>query len=306
MVSYEYDAYGKLLNKNGSAASTVGIYNPFRYKGYYYDVETQLFYCNSRYYSPELCRFISPDSIEYLDPESINGLNLYCYCMNNPISYIDPSGNLPQWAKWAIGAGVIAILAVATVLTAGAAGVGVGAAFAAGFAGSAIGVGASGLAVTIAGSAFAGAVIGAGFGLIGGALVGGISSGSWSVALEGAANGFMMGSITGAISGSIRGGINYARTSPLIRSVNTDELNSIKSTGQFSSSGHSETKWFATNSTDASKWANWFGQSDYVGIRVPKSAFKNFYFDPVLDYIGPAYNIEIGYLNSLLKGIWYF
>lgn len=73
--------------------------------------------------------------------------------------------------------------------------------------------------------------------MIGGALVGGISSGSWSGALEGAANGFMMGSITGAISGGIRGGINYARTSPLIRSVSADELNSIKSTGQFSSSG---------------------------------------------------------------------
>ena len=56
-------------------------------------VETQLFYCNSRYYSPELCRFISPDSIEYLDPESINGLNLYCYCMNNPIMYADPNGH---------------------------------------------------------------------------------------------------------------------------------------------------------------------------------------------------------------------
>ena len=52
-----------------------------------YDVETQLFYCNSRYYSPELCRFISPDSIEYLDTQSINGLNLYAYCMNNPVNY---------------------------------------------------------------------------------------------------------------------------------------------------------------------------------------------------------------------------
>lgn len=38
-------------------------------------------------------RFISPDSIEYLDPESINGLNLYCYCYNNPINYCDPSGH---------------------------------------------------------------------------------------------------------------------------------------------------------------------------------------------------------------------
>lgn len=107
--------------------------------------------------------------------------------------------------------------------------------------------------------------------------------------------------VVGAISGCIKGGINYARTSPLIRSVSADELNSIKSTGQFSSSGYSESKWFATNSTDASKWANWFGQSDYVGIRVPKSTFKNFYFDPLLDNIAPVYNIEISYLNSILK-----
>lgn len=45
------------------------------------------------YYSPELCRFISPDDVSYLDPESVNGLNLYCYCLNNPISYADPSGH---------------------------------------------------------------------------------------------------------------------------------------------------------------------------------------------------------------------
>ena len=56
-------------------------------------VETQLYYCNSRYYSPELCRFISPDNVSYLDPSCVNGLNLYCYCMNNPIIYADPSGH---------------------------------------------------------------------------------------------------------------------------------------------------------------------------------------------------------------------
>ena len=51
-----------------------------------------------RYYSPELCRFIQPDDIEYLDPSSINGLNLYCYCFNNPIMYADPSGCFPVLA----------------------------------------------------------------------------------------------------------------------------------------------------------------------------------------------------------------
>ena len=57
-------------------------------------VETGLFWLSSRYYSPELCRFISPDDVEYLDPESVNGLNLYCYCYNDPINYCDPSGNM--------------------------------------------------------------------------------------------------------------------------------------------------------------------------------------------------------------------
>ena len=52
-----------------------------------YDVESGLYYCITRYYSPELCIFTSIDSIEYLDCESINGLDLYCYCLNNPISF---------------------------------------------------------------------------------------------------------------------------------------------------------------------------------------------------------------------------
>ena len=54
-------------------------------------VETSLFWLSLRYYSPELCRFISPDDVDYLDPTSINGLNLYCYCMNNPVNYIQSS-----------------------------------------------------------------------------------------------------------------------------------------------------------------------------------------------------------------------
>lgn len=92
MVQYEYTAYGKISSITGSLASTIGAYNPFRYKGYYYDKESTMYYCNSRYYNPEWCRFISPDSIEYLDPSSINGLNLYAYCYNDSINYVDSSG----------------------------------------------------------------------------------------------------------------------------------------------------------------------------------------------------------------------
>ena len=93
VVKYSYDQFGKVESVTGTKASTLGVINSMLYKGYYYDVETQLIYCNSRYYSPELCRWISPDSIEYLDPESINGLNLYAYCGNDPINRYDPTGH---------------------------------------------------------------------------------------------------------------------------------------------------------------------------------------------------------------------
>lgn len=70
----------------------LGELNPFRYRGYYYDIETELYYLQTRYYDPEIGRFISQDSVEYADPKTINGLNLYAYCLNNPIRYIDPYG----------------------------------------------------------------------------------------------------------------------------------------------------------------------------------------------------------------------
>ena len=93
IVSYEYDAFGKNINTKDSSSIQLGILNPFKYKGYYYDDETGWFWLSSRYYSSELCRFINPDSVDYLKWESINGLNLYAYAKNNPIMYYDPSGH---------------------------------------------------------------------------------------------------------------------------------------------------------------------------------------------------------------------
>ena len=66
--------------------------NPYRYRGYYYDTETGLYYLKSRYYDPETGRFITIDDISYLAPDTINGLNLYAYCGNNPVRFIDPYG----------------------------------------------------------------------------------------------------------------------------------------------------------------------------------------------------------------------
>ena len=93
VLEYTYDAYGNILEIKGSKKNTLGKVNPIVYKGYYYDFEIELYWLTSRYYSPKLGRFISPDSIEYLDYEIINGLNLYCYCMNNPVMYFDPTGH---------------------------------------------------------------------------------------------------------------------------------------------------------------------------------------------------------------------
>ena len=93
VVKYRYTAYGKITSITGSLANTIGAYNPFRYKGYYYDTETKMYYCKSRYYNPEWCRWLNGDSASYLDIQTINGMNLFNYCHNSPIMYMDENGN---------------------------------------------------------------------------------------------------------------------------------------------------------------------------------------------------------------------
>ena len=97
VVQYKYDAWGNhaVLDAGGSDiefATHIGNLNPFRYRGYYYDTETGLYYLKSRYYDPEVGRFISIDGISYLDAETVNGLNLYAYCLDNPVMFIDLGG----------------------------------------------------------------------------------------------------------------------------------------------------------------------------------------------------------------------
>uniref|UniRef100_UPI00047AC0DC RHS repeat-associated core domain-containing protein n=1 Tax=Haploplasma modicum TaxID=2150 RepID=UPI00047AC0DC len=88
-----------------------------------------LYYCESRYYDPELGRWLSIDSYNYLDPSSANGSNLYAYCVNNPVMYLDSDGNSPTWwnpfswsneTKIIIGAAFIVVGLIATVATGGA------------------------------------------------------------------------------------------------------------------------------------------------------------------------------------------
>lgn len=96
-------------NNSNNVTTGIGVLNPFRYRGYYYDTETGLYYLQTRYYDPEVGRFISQDSIEYADPETINGLNLYAYCGNNPVMNVDPSGKFFFTILFlTIGIGVVA------------------------------------------------------------------------------------------------------------------------------------------------------------------------------------------------------
>ena len=125
VARYAYDAYGvcKVMSSGGAVNTDkdfVGNINPFRYRGYYYDVETKLYYLQSRYYDPAIGRFLNADSLEYLDPETAGGLNLYAYCNGNPVMYVDPDST--TWWKWVIGAVAVATLIAATILTFGAAG----------------------------------------------------------------------------------------------------------------------------------------------------------------------------------------
>ena len=84
---YTYDAWGNVLTATGDLAEL----NPIRYRGYYYDNETGYYYCQSRYYNPEWCRWISADA--YMDTEDgILGTNMYAYCHNDPVNFNDPSG----------------------------------------------------------------------------------------------------------------------------------------------------------------------------------------------------------------------
>lgn len=97
IVSYEYDSWGKVLSikdENGNEIvdeSNVGIVNPFRYREYYYDNETGLYYLNSRYYNPIWGRFLNADGIIGANQDAI-GYNLYAYCSNNPINHCDLTG----------------------------------------------------------------------------------------------------------------------------------------------------------------------------------------------------------------------
>ena len=218
VVKYKYDAWGNhavlYLNKvndkeqyseadeaafdeNYAKNKTLAELNPFRYRGYCYDTETGLYFLKTRYYDPEVGRFITIDDISYIDPETINGLNLYAYCGNNPVMGYDPEGTWDWGSFWrTLGVLVVAALAtaatvaicIATVGTAAPVLIGAGVGFALGMGMSAVTQAVTTGSVDIGKmfldgfvGAMSGAVAATGIGLLGSMAVGGVLGGATSV-----------------------------------------------------------------------------------------------------------------------------
>ena len=93
VAQYSYNAWGEVLTATGTLAEV----NPLRYRGYYYDAETGFYYLQSRYYDPEICRFINADN--QLSAIDFGAMNLFSYCGNNPVNMSDDSGHWPKWIE---------------------------------------------------------------------------------------------------------------------------------------------------------------------------------------------------------------
>ena len=129
VVTYIYDVWGALVYVAGDYS--VGFLNPLRYRGYFYDDETGFYYLQSRYYDPEVGRFINPDG--YISTGTgMLGYNMFAYCGNNPVNRVDPTGmfwkeignffskvweGIKSWAKNTFGAGDSTTTTIAKVET---------------------------------------------------------------------------------------------------------------------------------------------------------------------------------------------
>lgn len=89
---YTYDAWGRCVSVIGD--HEILNINPFRYRSYYFDTETGLYYLQSRYYDPVLGRFLNADDLRYLgNADRAEGFNLFSYCDNDPVNRADTNGH---------------------------------------------------------------------------------------------------------------------------------------------------------------------------------------------------------------------
>ena len=125
VASYNYGAWGNYSvhgadGKKTTDATFIGHINPLRYRGYYYDRETRLYYLQSRYYDFANCRFINADTFATTDANGFLSANMFAYCENNPVMRTDEDGE--AWftiANAVFGAAVGVVSQVATNLATG-------------------------------------------------------------------------------------------------------------------------------------------------------------------------------------------
>ena len=111
VVVYRYDAWGEVLVSSDASGFGLSQINPLRYRGYYYDQETGLYYLQTRYYDPKVRRFLNADDASVLtkDPEQLTEKNLYAYCDDNPVMYRDDAGMFVITAAQ-VGLGVLGMV----------------------------------------------------------------------------------------------------------------------------------------------------------------------------------------------------
>ena len=258
---YAYDGYGNqvIVKDEGGIASL----NPFRYRGYYFDEETGFYYLNARYYDPETGRFISPDTLSILDETKgqINGLNLYMYCADNPVMYVDLDGCKPVWwnpFSWFDNVSNIVKIIIGAIAFIGA------------------------VAINIAtGGALAPLFITLGVSLVSGTLIGGFSAvislgGDWSQFGKGAFDGFSDGMLWGgifALIGATISAIKYALKGGQGAVAGTTRMTTIKKGQKFDRFGSEYGKFITDFGTPAGKLAL---PATNSGVKITLQATKNF------------------------------
>ena len=217
IAQYKYDAYGRCKvykqdNTEDTDMSSLGNRFPLRWKGYYYDRETGLYYADGRYYDPEVGQYLDaieiPEAIseKYLDRNGIlcdNILELMPYMysvlvnMAKDPACTDTEEGIPWWGWLLFGIGAALVVAAATVLTLGAFGIAAGGLVGAVLHGAAVG--------TLIGAG-AGATIGVGAGAIYAWVTG---SDMLTSILTGGMTGFGIGAVIGAVIGGTVGGVQF-------------------------------------------------------------------------------------------------
>lgn len=116
LVQYEYDAFGNVINDPNDLNGDIYEINPYTYRSYRVDSETSWYYLNSRYYNPEVSRFLNADGM-LGQVGDVQSTNAYAYAANNPIIFVDEDGRF--WnliAGFVVGGLISAAVSIATQL----------------------------------------------------------------------------------------------------------------------------------------------------------------------------------------------